>query len=136
MLKSLLLPGFVLLVSIAPRAFPVQQSQPWLGVHVLMTSRDKTIQLTEVIDQVADLGINVIVAEINYGYEYESHPDLRAASFSSKEHVEKLVAECRRRRIRLIPQFQCLGLQSWSGRTYPLLVVRQTHIRPVFEFSV
>ncbi|MHC4365329.1 MAG: family 20 glycosylhydrolase [Planctomycetota bacterium] len=103
-------------------ALPAKQPQPWRGLHVLMTSRDKTEQLTEVEGRLADVGINVIIAEINYGYEYDSHPRLRAADPSSKDQIRKLVAECRKHHIRLIPQFQCLGHQSWAKHTYPLLV--------------
>ncbi|UCD50630.1 MAG: family 20 glycosylhydrolase, partial [Phycisphaerales bacterium] len=98
------------------------QGQPWLGVHVLMAGSDKTKQLTDVVDELAGAGINVIVAEINYGYEYESHPELRSGNASNAEQIRKLVASCREHHIRLIPQFQCLGHQSWSKHTYPLLI--------------
>jgi lysophospholipase L1-like esterase len=96
-------------------------SRLWLGVHVLITSSDKTTQLTNVIDQLADVGINAVVAEINYGYEYRSHPKLRASNPSSAEQIGRLVATCREHHVRLIPQFQCLGHQSWSKHTFPLL---------------
>jgi hypothetical protein len=98
------------------------QGKPWLGVHVLVTSSDKTTGLTEVVDELAQVGINTIIAEINYGFEYRSHPDLRAGNPSSAEQIAKLVTTCREHGIRLIPQFQCLGHQSWSKHTYPLLI--------------
>jgi glycosyl hydrolase family 20 len=98
------------------------QSKPWLGVHVLMASSDKTTQLIDVVGELADVGINAIVAEINYGYEYQSHPELRSSNPSSAVQIKKLVATCRQHHVRLIPQFQCLGHQSWSKHTYPLLV--------------
>lgn len=98
-----------------------KQSGPWRGVHVMMTTQDKTEQLTEVVGELADVGINVIIAEINYGYEYQSHPELQAGNPNTKEQIKKLVAECRKHHIRLIPQFQCLGHQSWSKHTSPLL---------------
>jgi len=117
---------YKLVICIVPTLFascalPAKQSQPWRGVHILMTTQDKTEQLTEAISGLADLGINVIIAEINYGYEYQSHPQLRADNPSKKEQIKKLVAECRAHHIRLIPQFQCLGHQSWSKYTAPLL---------------
>jgi len=98
------------------------KKQPWRGVHILMTTQDKTEQLTKAVDELAELGINVIIAEINYGYEYQSHPELRAGNPSKKEQIKKLAAECRKHHIRLIPQFQCLGHQSWREHTSPLLV--------------
>lgn len=116
-----------LLICILPVLFvsctlSTKQSEPWRGVHVMMTTQDKTKQLTEVVGELADVGINVIIAEINYGYEYQSHPELQAGNPNTKEQIKKLVAECRKHHIRLIPQFQCLGHQSWRERTFPLLV--------------
>jgi len=119
MRRSMLLAGCFVLVLVAPI---FGQARPWLGVHVLMASSDKTTQLTDVVGQLADVGINTIVAEINYGYEYESHPELRSGNASSAAQIRKLAATCRAHQIRLIPQFQCLGHQSWSKHTYPLLV--------------
>lgn len=114
----MLLAGCVVLIWVAQA---LGHSQPWLGVHVLMTSSDKTTQLTSVIAQLAGAGINAVVAEINYGYEYRSHPELRAGNCSSAEQIGRLVATCRQHHVRLIPQFQCLGHQSWSKHTFPLL---------------
>ncbi len=116
-----------LLICILPVLFvsctlSTKQSEPWRGVHVMMTTQDKTEQLTEVVGELAGVGINVIIAEINYGYEYQSHPELQAGNPNTKEQIKKLVAECRKHHIRLIPQFQCLGHQSWSKHTSPLLV--------------
>ncbi len=98
-----------------------EESRPWLGVHVGLNGRDNTAQLTEVVGRLADLGVNAIIAEINYGFDYQSHPELRSDNGSNKEQIGKLVAECKAHHVRLIPQFQCLGHQSWSKRTAPLL---------------
>lgn len=116
-----LLCAVLALTLIAPNAFGADDSEPWCGVHVLITDRDKTAELTGVIEEVATLGINAIVAEINYGYAYAAHPELRAGNPSSQEDIRKLVAACKKHKVRLIPQFQCLGHQSWSKHTFPLL---------------
>jgi hypothetical protein len=58
-----------------------------------MTSSDRTEQLTEAVGRLADVGINVIIAEINYGYEYDSHPQLRAANPSRKDQSNVLVLQ-------------------------------------------
>jgi hypothetical protein len=94
---------------------------PWLGIHLLMTRSDTTQQLTDAVKNLAQLGVNTIVVEIDYGYEYQSHPNLRSPNASSKEQLKKLLAQCRKNNIRLIPQFQFLGHQSWEGATAPLL---------------
>jgi hypothetical protein len=112
----------VLTILCSSCALTAGQSPNWRGLHVLMTSQDKTEQLTTVVGELAKLGINVIIAEINYGYEYESHPELQGKNPSKKEQIKKLVAECRKHHVRLIPQFQCLGHQSWRKNVFPLLV--------------
>ena len=67
------------------------------------------------------LGINVIVLEVNYGFKFQSHPELSDGSGLSREDARDLAAFCRDRGIRLIPQFNCLGHQSWARTTMPLL---------------
>ena len=110
-----------ILVPVLSQVCPGQEARPWLGVHVGMSSNRQAADLTEVVGSLADLGINVIVTEINYGFEYQSHPELRTPNPCTKEQIGKLVAACREHHVRLIPQFQCLGHQSWSRRTAPLL---------------
>ncbi len=112
----------MVLMALTAPVCPAQTTRPWSGVHVGMNSQVQTQALTEAVGKLADLGINVIVAEINYGFEYQSHPELRSDNCSTKEQIQKLVAACKDHHVRLIPQFQCLGHQSWSKRTAPLLV--------------
>ena len=96
--------------------------EPWRGVHVGIGNQRAVEQLTGVVARLAKMGINVIVGEINYGYEYQSHPELRQRNAVSAEQIKELLAECRKHHVRLIPQFQCLGHQSWKKNTVPLLV--------------
>jgi len=116
--------GFLVLVSVVsgvPAAESAKSTRPWLGVHVMLTNARQTEGLTDAVSGLAQVGINAIVAEINYGFQYQSHPELASDNASSKEQIGKLVAECRKNKIRLIPQFQCLGHQSWSKHTFSLL---------------
>jgi len=68
------------------------------------------------------MGVNVLVLEVNYRFEYQSHPELRQPNPISKALARDLAACCRKHKIRLIPQFNCLGHQSWRASTLPLLV--------------
>jgi hypothetical protein len=97
-------------------------NEPWRGVHVGIGNQRAVEQLTGFMARLAEMGINVIVGEINYGYEYQSHPELRQRNAVSAEQIKKLLAECRKHHVRLIPQFQCLGHQSWKKNTVPLLI--------------
>jgi len=66
-------------------------------------------------------GVNTLVLEINYGYAYQSHPELASAGALEKDDLQKMAAACKEAGIRLIPQFNCLGHQSWDKHTFSLL---------------
>jgi len=98
---------------------------PWRGLHLLSYSTDKDLEtLGSQVPKLAEMGLNVIILEVNYGFRSESYPKLRAGKAPiTPEGAGKLAAECKTHGIRLIPQFQCLGHQSWKGSTFPLLTV-------------
>jgi hypothetical protein len=60
--------------------------------------------------------VNTLILRVEYNYQYETHPELRDGSALSKEDVKKLVAACKSGGIRIIPQLNLLGHQSF-GRT-------------------
>jgi hypothetical protein len=96
-------------------------AQPWRGVHVFVGSQKAAETLRAEVPDLAAIGVNVIVAEVDYGFQYASHPELASKSGLSREEARALAAACRQKGIRLIPQFQCLGHQSWDKDTGPLL---------------
>ncbi|MHC4226357.1 MAG: family 20 glycosylhydrolase [Planctomycetota bacterium] len=100
---------------------PGKSKESWRGVHIGIGNQKAVEQLSGVVGELAGLGVNVIVGEINYGYRYESHPELRRDNVSDSAQIKKLLGECRKHKVRLIPQFQCLGHQSWKTKTAPLL---------------
>lgn len=69
--------------------------------------------------------INVLILRVDYNYQYKSHPELRDSIALSENDVKKLVAVCKEHDIRLVPQINLLGHQSWAGevgnllKTYP-----------------
>lgn len=94
----------------------------WFGIHVLLNNNEDTLALSQEAPQLAGLGVNVLVVEVNYHFEFMSHPELRMPESISREAVQQLLKSCRQNGIRLLPQFQCLGHQSWAEKTFPLLV--------------
>lgn len=72
-------------------------------------------------NELAPKQVNTLILRVDYGYQYSSHPELREAQSLSKEQVKKLVAACRKNNIRVIPQVNLLGHQSWAGRIGKLL---------------
>jgi len=94
----------------------------WRGVHLFVNAAQVEPLKKAIAEKLAPMGINVIVLEVDYGFEYQSHPELRWANPISKQQARELLEVCRKHGIRLIPQFQCLGHQSWAAETHPLLI--------------
>jgi hypothetical protein len=102
-----------------------QKNNPlWRGVHFTLSSDQSLQSLLGAVPRFPSNGVNVLVVEVNYAYEFASHPDLRQPGFVKQASARQLAAACRAHGIRLIPGFNCLGHQSWSRQTAPLLAKR------------
>jgi hypothetical protein len=67
------------------------------------------------------LGVNVLVLEVNSRFAYRSHPEVGDPSGMNHDDARELVSFCGQNGIRVIPQYNCLGHQSWAKVTGPLL---------------
>jgi len=74
-------------------------------------------------EELASRSVNTLILRVDYNYQYASHPELRDSGALSREDVKKLGAVCRKHAIRIIPQVNLLGHQSWAGKTGNLLKV-------------
>ncbi|HPG66116.1 MAG TPA: family 20 glycosylhydrolase [Candidatus Hydrogenedentes bacterium] len=125
-------PLLVLLVAIAAHA---SADTAWRGVHVMAWGpaggHEGLPVLKRAIDEVLrPLGVNVLIYEVGYNFAFDSHPDMRFDKTISKEEAHALARFCKERGIRLIPQFNCLGHQSWAKQNmiFPLMA-----LHPEFE---
>jgi sugar phosphate isomerase/epimerase len=67
--------------------------------------------------------VNTLILRVDYNYQFTSRPEMADSSGLSKADVKKLVAVCQEHGIRLIPQINMLGHQSWARSTGKLLRV-------------
>jgi hypothetical protein len=93
----------------------------WRGTHLGIGSDRQVQALIQQLPRLAADGVNVIIAEVDYSFEFQTHPELRTADFISKPRARELAEAAREHGIRLIPQLNCLGHQSWRKTTLPLL---------------
>ena len=66
-------------------------------------------------EELAPRQINTLIVMIGYQYEFKSHPELRGQDPLTKKDVKKIGKVCRENNIRLIPQINLLGHQSWAS---------------------
>jgi hypothetical protein len=100
-------------------------AKPWRAVHLLDYNTDAELDaLGGNLEPLAKQGINVIILEVDYNFAFASHPELRRGKTPiTREGARRFAALCRKHNIRLIPEFQSVGHQSWKAETFPLLTV-------------
>ncbi len=94
------------------------------GLCISAPSPDEVREFTDFIESaLAPAGVNVLVLRVDYGYKFKLHPELVGENPLTKQDVKKLVKVCQDNHIRIIPQINLLGHQSWHGKVGKLLEV-------------
>lgn len=97
---------------------------PMKGLCVAAPSKADVDEFVTLVDtKLAPAGVNTLILRVDFGYEFSSRPELRDPSPLSEADVKKLVAVCKKHNIRLVPQINLLGHQSWSTKVGKLLEV-------------
>ena len=95
---------------------------PVIGMSLKAPEPDNLERFITFMEQeLAPNGLNTLVLRVEYNYEFTSYPNLRSESALSKREVKKLVKSARKCGIRLIPQINLLGHQSWHSTMGNLL---------------
>jgi hypothetical protein len=72
-------------------------------------------------EELVPRGVNTLLLLGDYNYQFESYPQLSDSDALSKADVKKIVAVCKKNNIRIIPQINLIGHQSWAGKLGNLL---------------
>lgn len=100
-----------------------QANPHWRGVHLWLDNETSARELVQTLPALAAAGANVVLVEVNYSYEFTGHPELRNRDYVTRATAHELARTARACGIRLIPEFNCLGHQSFGGHRAPLLRV-------------
>jgi hypothetical protein len=102
---------------------PPTSTNPWHALHVISyRSDDDLSKLAQQLPQLKQMGVNCLILEVNYAFAFQSHPELRHGNRPiTKAGAARFLEACRKNDIELVPQFMCLGHQSWAKNTHPLL---------------
>ncbi len=98
------------------------QPLPVRGIHLAAPKPDE-IPLAErfIREALPKEGVNVLVLEFGYRYQFTRRPEIAEPDALSRDDVKKLAAACRAAGVKLVPQINMLGHQSWAGTTHALL---------------
>jgi hypothetical protein len=98
------------------------QSKTWRAIHLTGPSHENLNTTKQLIAEVlAPMQINVLILEVNYSFQFTSHPELASEKGLTANDARQLTELSRKHGIRLIPLFNCLGHQSWAKNTFALL---------------
>lgn len=96
-----------------------------LAVRGLHLSAPKPDELSDCIRFIREAlpkeGVNLLVLEFNYRFQFAKHPGVVDTDALSPDNVKALADACREAGVRLIPQMNLLGHQSWAATTFGLL---------------
>ncbi|MEK7404662.1 MAG: family 20 glycosylhydrolase [Acidobacteriota bacterium] len=117
-----LLAGAAATAAAQPAAQPAPTGLAVRGLHCSAPRADEVeVSARFIREALPKEGVNTLVVEFNYRYQFTRRPEVAEANALSKEEVKTLVAACRAAGVRLIPQINCLGHQSWRQTTHALL---------------
>jgi len=98
--------------SILPvRGFCINAPRP-AGLDSFITFIDKELPSRKV---------NTLFLLIDYRYQFASHPELSDTDALSRADAKRIVQTCQRHKIRIIPQINLLGHQSWASTPNKLM---------------
>ncbi len=114
--------SFLLCLFISTLLFS-QEEKKWTALHIIDYSSDQDLDaLSKQLPQLSEMGINMLLLEVDYNFEFTSHPELiENENPISKAGAARFAAACKKMGIRLIPEFQSIGHQSWKQRNNALL---------------
>jgi hypothetical protein len=121
-MKKTILPVLLLWVNVATAQVALDSLLPVRGFCISAPNKE-TLEpfITFIKNDLVPMHVNTLVLRVDYNYEYQSHPELRAENPLSKADVKKIVNACKEGGIRIIPQINMLGHQSWFADVEPLL---------------
>ena len=97
------------------------ENKRWIAYHLIGLQPDRLDAAKRLVAEgLAPLGFNALILEVDYSFQFKSHPELETRGLN-KEQARELAEVCRQHGIRLIPLMNCLGHQSWGARPGALL---------------
>lgn len=98
------------------------ESLPVRGIHLAAPKPDEVeLALKFIREALPKEGVNTLVLEFNYRFQFARRPEVADADALSAEQARQLAEACRAAGIQLVPMINLLGHQSWAKTTFGLL---------------
>jgi len=103
---------------------PPDSTLPVRGFAIAAPSPDRVADFVDFINrELVPNNVNTLVLRVDFNFQYRSHPELRDEDALSRKDIRKIVKACHKGGIRVIPQINLLGHQSWHIELTRLLEV-------------
>ncbi|MEC7263211.1 MAG: family 20 glycosylhydrolase [Bacteroidota bacterium] len=115
---------FVWLLCVASILHAQNDSLPLRGLSIAAPQKENVARFVKFINE--ELGprkVNTLVLRVEYNFQYTSHPELVSDNPLSQKDVDAIVNACQNNNIKIIPQINLLGHQSWASSLGKLLTV-------------
>lgn len=74
-----------------------RQPETWRAIHLIDYSTDNDVELLiQNIPRLAEMGINVMILEVDYNFNFKSHPELRRGDNPITKQAARRLAEASR----------------------------------------
>ena len=95
---------------------------PVRGLHLFAPGPSEVARTVDFIKQALPKeGVNTLILEFDFAYQFKKRPEMVDDNALSHDQMRQLSAACKEAKVRLIPQINLLGHQSWAKRNGKLL---------------
>ena len=96
-----------------------------VGFHCVIPPRKDRAKMLRLVDELANMGINTLVLQVDYRYQFESHREIGDGMWYNFDDAQELALHCAEKGMRLIPQMSCVGHQSYGGGAEALKLLKE-----------
>ena len=124
--QNLPLTILILLLAWQPIAFAQESPSELFPVRGFAIGAPKTKDVDRFVkfiqEELAPRKVSTLILRVDFNYQFERYPQLRDSGALSKADVRNMVEVCKKNNIKIIPQINLLGHQSWASKTNNLLL--------------
>src|SRR5688572_20985285 len=89
--------GFMLFASFSsPKEIGPAPGGKWISLHLLNYTNDSSLQIvSRQLPALAERGVNILFLEVDYSYEFQSHPELRMKKYITRDGAAAFGKACK-----------------------------------------